>query len=157
MDSPIRGHGTWPKDVAGYRLKGAELLGQEVPLATQLRHEDMWIPAHSHLWGAWVWSGLLGGLFWIYVLVFLIRFLGRGPSVLSHYLALSVFLSLLLIWSVLFSPFGGRPVKAAHLVFLVLIAEQAGASQPGTQERKPSMPPKRRRRGRRSQTEDVGQ
>jgi hypothetical protein len=36
--------------------KGAELLGQKF-LLQPTSSRDMWIPAHSHLWGAWVWSG----------------------------------------------------------------------------------------------------
>jgi hypothetical protein len=104
VDSPVIGHGSWAKDPKykailydrladlGYRNMGAEL-------------ESDLIPSHSHLFGAWVESGIMGAVFWCWVLWLtgstLFRASGREP--LFPFFA---FIALLLMWDVLFSPYG---------------------------------------------------
>jgi hypothetical protein len=104
VDSPIIGHGSWAKDPKYKAIlydRMAELgyrkIGREV--------ESDLIPSHSHLFGAWVESGIVGAAFWCWVLWLtgstLVRASGREP--LFPFLA---FIALLLIWNVLFSPYG---------------------------------------------------
>jgi len=100
-DSPLLGHGSWAKnakyanmDLAEYGLDRRD--GSGVNL----------IPTHSHIFGAWVEAGILGGLFWLVVLALTLRGL-LSVFRWSHSLTpLVVFTAIGLLWSIPFSPFG---------------------------------------------------
>lgn len=104
-DSPFLGHGSWAEDIqyVAMRVQLLESLGYEVvgdPYQREL------IPSHSHLFGAWVEGGLLGGafflwIFWIGACVFVES--ARRKAELSP---LVVFLVLTMLWHLLFSPLG---------------------------------------------------
>ncbi|HDJ27931.1 MAG TPA: hypothetical protein ENF28_01600 [Proteobacteria bacterium] len=103
-ESPLLGHGSWAKD-----WKYAEML---IALKRQLGydpgsiHELGLIPTHSHLFGAWVEAGLLGAIFWGWVLSLPVRASIRLFSADDPHTPLLVFIALLLTWDILFSPFG---------------------------------------------------
>jgi hypothetical protein len=124
-DSPLLGHGSWAKDIEGYRLKGADLLGIRIPRTTRLHYRDMLIPGHSHIWGPWIWHGLLGGLFWIYVIIFVAKSFLICAHEFPDYLPFTIAVAMQFFWDILFSPFGQRPLQAAYLVFFILISERA--------------------------------
>jgi len=75
------------------------------------------IPAHSILMGAWVENGLGGGIFWIYVMLVLVRFLREIPAKYPRYFPFLIYLYIGFGWAILFSPFGG-----ARGLFCMLIA-----------------------------------
>ena len=154
LDKPVLGHGSWPKDTSGYL---EEFIQKRYELGySQVREEFLtspWIPTHSYLMGALVWSGILGGLFWVVILyVLLRRFLdavGRMP--LYFYVGLVG-----LLWDVLFSPFGAS-ARWASAVFIAAFlaytrAEKSDYPAPGrsrararellTNERPPSTDPR---------------
>lgn len=110
VDSPIIGHGSWAEDPK-YRyflydvteLPGVER--SEESLKQFIESADL-IPAHSHLMQAWVWSGLLGAVFWVVILSIILKSLLnsiRNPGVLSM---ITVFICIKMGWDLLFSPFG---------------------------------------------------
>jgi hypothetical protein len=120
VDSPVIGHGSWAKDPKykailydrlwelGYRHMGGEL-------------ESDLIPSHSHLLGAWVESGIAGAVFWCWALWLtasaLIRASRREP--LLPFLA---FIGLLLLWDVLFSPYGAdRRFTATYFIYAMIL------------------------------------
>jgi hypothetical protein len=119
-DSPVIGHGSWAKDPKykailydrlaelGYRHMGPEV-------------ESDLIPSHSHLLGAWVESGIVGAVFWCWVLWLtgstLARASGREP--LFPFFA---FIALLLTWNVLFSPYGAdQRFTATYFVYAMIL------------------------------------
>jgi hypothetical protein len=119
-DSPLLGHGSWAKDPQyalllydlqryGYKFNPAKLV--DVGL----------IPTHSHLFGAWVEAGLVGGLFWLAVLVLCLLLLVRARGTPHPLGPLLAYVSFLTLWGVLYSPFGAemRFVDAYFLVLLV--------------------------------------
>lgn len=120
IDSPLLGHGSWAKDpmYQAILLKSMAELGYENIAAEP---EDGLIPTHSYLFGAWVESGIVGAVFWFWVLWFtasaLIRASGREP--LLPFFAL---IGMLLIWNVLFSPYGadGR-FSATYFVYAMIL------------------------------------
>jgi len=74
MDSPIIGHGSWAKDPK-YRLQIYQLsrLGYAIDFSAvdnYFNRSDL-IPAHSHFTQAWVWAGILGAIFWGWILIFI--------------------------------------------------------------------------------------
>ncbi len=119
-DSPLIGHGSWAKDprYGAILVNSMEELGYE-DVSSGL--EGDLIPAHSYFFGAWVESGVIGAIFWGWVLCFtgivLIRATGREP--LFPFFA---FIGMLLIWNVLFSPYGadGR-FTATYFVYAMIL------------------------------------
>jgi len=123
MDSPILGHGSWAKDpkyVAMLNEIEAEY-GMQVLDPQGERYAGL-IPAHSHLMGAWVNAGIVGAIFWIYILVSTLKSIVRASLARIPVKPVYVCLLTLLLWDILFSPFGGlRRVTVSF--FIVIICE----------------------------------
>jgi hypothetical protein len=106
MDSPIIGHGSWAKS---YRYSNTLIYLKRILGYYPSRYDDLGlIPTHSHLFGAWVEAGILGAVFWIWVISLPIRGMSkliRTKEILTPFFA---FISFLLIWDVLFSPYGAE-------------------------------------------------
>ncbi len=115
LDKPMLGHGSWAKDTAGYRQAYVERYYElGYTQSNQQAVTGGLIPTHSYLMGALVWSGLLGGLFWMVLLWTVARmFLGvAGRLPFYFYVGLVG-----LLWDVLFSPFGAS-ARWSSAVFL---------------------------------------
>lgn len=129
-DSPIVGHGSWAKDPHYTLLYFDKLneLGIRTISFEYFGNESYLIPSHSHLFGAWVEHGVLGVLFWIFVLILALRSLYsilKANAVPGVMVAVSAFL---VIWDVLFSPFGGgaRFDKALQICILLAAVQSLG-------------------------------
>jgi hypothetical protein len=64
------------------------------------------IPVHSYLFGAWVWAGLLGAVFWVWVWSVAVRALFRAYPQSLYILPLVAFCAFEILWDILFSPYG---------------------------------------------------
>jgi hypothetical protein len=124
IDSPIIGHGSWSKDPS-YASLLPELLSrygydetQPIVLADEL--SDL-IPTHSFLFGAWVNSGLLGAVFWFWIMMFCGKLLLVMYKTKSPLTPVVAFVGFNMLWNILFSPFGAetRFYTAYYLVFLM--------------------------------------
>lgn len=105
-NKPITGYGSYAKDTYGYREKYAS--EHNVIYNSNIR-ETRYLPSHSHLIGAWMQNGILGGIFWLYVLFILWKFIKSGSLFCEKdLLGLIMFKTVALIWDILFSPFGDR-------------------------------------------------
>lgn len=129
IDSPIIGHGAWAKDWH-YGSRSQDLLLQ---LGYQFRSpwSDSWlIPSHSYLVGAWVDTGIVGALFWLWVLSLPLRVMSRPHTVDEPLTPLVAFLAAGLIWDVLFSPFGAaqRFTASFEVVTLMWFLESASGT-----------------------------
>jgi hypothetical protein len=118
-DSPILGHGSWAKDpfYGALLVNSMEDLGYED--ATSGLEGDL-IPSHSYFFGAWVESGIIGAIFWGWVLWFvagaLFRASGREP--LFPFFA---FVGIFVIWNVLFSPYGtDSRFTATYFIYAII-------------------------------------
>ena len=110
-DSPLIGHGSDAKEpkyllieqetlaVLGYD-QVASGFGQSVEEGSGA------IPTHSYIFSAWVWAGVLGGVFWAWVWSLTVRTLFRAYPRTLHILPLVTFCALGLLWDILFSPYG---------------------------------------------------
>jgi hypothetical protein len=119
-DRPIVGHGSFPADY------------HYIELMQQLQYENGYsesdtpeelnypvIPTHSHLTMAWVESGILGGLLWIYILVLTLRALFRVAVTRPNLSPLYSYLLVNFVWDILYSPFGSvNRMIGAYLVLL---------------------------------------
>jgi hypothetical protein len=119
FDSPLLGHGSWAKDPMYKAIMLASMA--ELGYENLEGYEEDLIPSHSYLFGAWVESGIVGAVFWFWVLWLaasaLIRASGREP--LFPFFA---FIGMLLIWNVLFSPYGADArFTATYLVYAMIL------------------------------------
>jgi hypothetical protein len=121
LDSPLLGHGSWARDPVYAAIlsdKRAELGYKDF----QGGKPDDLIPAHSHVFGAWVESGVVGALFWLFVLGYTVRALLR-VSGSEPILPLFAFTGFCLVWDIFFSPLGpgqrfSTPYAIASMIVL---------------------------------------
>jgi O-antigen ligase len=119
-DNPIIGHGSFAADVHYLELKQQlqyEYGYSDSDIPEELEYPA--IPTHSHLTMAWVESGILGGLLWIYTLVLVIRAIFRLALTRPNLAPLYSYLLVNFVWDILYSPFGSvNRMWGAYLVLL---------------------------------------
>ena len=125
MDSPILGHGSYAKD-----FKYVEML---VDLQTRMGlppEESMWdleeggsglIPAHSHLMSAWVYAGVLGAVFWIYLWPLTLKGILKVAILKPPLTPIYTYMLIGLLWDILFSPFGAQVRVTCAFLIIVLV------------------------------------
>jgi len=122
-DSPIVGYGSWAQDPKYVEMLFDMQLEQGlIDREDMLEYESDLIPTHSHLMGAWVWAGILGGVFWFYILWLALRCIIRiaisRPPLAPVYMAMAIGL----VWGILFSPFG-LSVRVGDALVLVIVID----------------------------------
>ena len=119
FDSPFLGHGSWAKDDK-YSSLLMELRRQAGYVGGAYDEEDL-IPTHSHLLGAWVEAGLSGAIFWACILCLPMLVLFRPHREVDCMAPLSAFVAFLLIWDILFSPYGAglRIMTPYYVIFMM--------------------------------------
>jgi hypothetical protein len=107
FDSPIIGHGSWPRDRNNYYGRACEMLNVKLPTDFYKSSFPL-IPSHSHIMQAWMEAGLMGGLFWMYVILVI----GLGiatPFQDSKRLSLwACIVATSMVWNICFSPISAR-------------------------------------------------
>lgn len=137
-DRPILGHGSWAESEYYYMryLMLQEAAGRTINWSLIAQREGhMLIPSHSHLFGGWVEHGIFGGLFWIGMLIVMIRALGAGLFGMRTARSVEMLAIIWTIWNILFSPFGAeqRCFFAIYLtVATILIRNQGMPPEPQT-------------------------
>jgi hypothetical protein len=128
-DSPVLGHGSWAKNPF-YTDLWMSLAGEskitEVRLAEVEAMEPGLIPSHSHILGAWVDAGLMGGVFWGYAIglsyvMLALVFCTRQPLTP---LLLPVYT--LFLWDIFFSPLStqSRMLSALYVAMAAVLIER---------------------------------
>jgi hypothetical protein len=131
-DSPWLGHGSWALDKEGYMADAYRVLGME-----DGEYADYWwwlrnggviqrLPSHSHILQAWGEHGFLGGIFWIWILVLVVKVGTVSAWRFPQQRAVIALMAWGLIWNILFSPIGGRAALGAYLAFLCVIRGKLG-------------------------------
>lgn len=129
-DSPILGHGSWARDPA-YLLEERQalaLLGYTfADEVSPEQAEEGYIPAHSYIFGSWVWAGVLGAVFWSWVWVLTVRILMRVYPANIALLPFMAFASFEMLWDLLFSPYGAewRIIVPFYIVLLMTCSDMA--------------------------------
>jgi hypothetical protein len=116
IESPLIGWGSWAKDEAWVLNRAYELRGPDTRTAWITRRGGL-IPTHSHLINGWIESGIFGAVFWIVVIWIVIRNVTQLRPALNGYWSLFAFISILMLWDLFFSPFGGN--RRVFMGFLV--------------------------------------
>lgn len=120
-EKPILGHGSWanPSHLRRlYLLKMREIYGAAAP---KRLIQDI-LPVHSVLLGAWVFSGLAGFVFWVYVIIRTYQLSHRLLMIGSlPMIAIAVVYLPYFSWHVMFSPNAfarfSWPMSMAFLIF----------------------------------------
>lgn len=123
LESPIIGHGSWAKDphFASLYVKLRKGLGQ-VAEEKELGR----IPSHSHLMGAWVEAGIVGAIFWFFILVVCARVLFVEITSPGKADILAVNIILGIMWGTMFSPFNGQARYFLEFGLMLLILKMPG-------------------------------
>lgn len=105
VDSPILGHGSWARNQKYIDILMKKM--DEYGYDDTVEYQSVVIPTHSHLFGAWVYSGIMGAIFWLYTLIITIKAM-LNTRLPPDILPLIAFIGFCFIWSILFSPFGAE-------------------------------------------------
>jgi len=122
-DSPVLGHGSWAKDY--YYASLLVELKRRLGYYPGQTNELSLIPSHSYVLGAWVEAGVLGALFWVWVLSLAGRTLLRSFALRERLTPLVAFIALSLTWGILFSPFGANARFVIPFYIVVMITSLA--------------------------------
>jgi hypothetical protein len=139
-DSPIVGHGSWAKDEQYSELLGVFLRDFDYNVSPIIYRDDDYglIPTHSYLFGAWVYSGIFGAIFWGYILLVSVRGIVMALQLDSQYRAVIVFTLLSLIWNILFSPLGLYS-RLYAAIFIVVALSSLSAQEALSKHRNSNM------------------
>ena len=140
LDRPVLGHGSWPADTGQAVQRAAERFGIEVDDSRRRRdpHAQAIIPTHSALVGAWVEHGIMGGIFWLSILILLIRNTPLAVRFLPESAGLVIFNAPAAAWTIFFSPMPQR--AACAILLLPLLVTQVRSLQARTAARGPRLP-----------------
>lgn len=130
LEAPFLGLGSWALDYNNLYVDFLSRYGSEEDFKRAIKHLEKdngiyKIPAHSHIMTFWMWHGIFGLLFWIYVIFLSIKTFRCNMQVvpsLFGYLSLTI---PLFLWNVLFSPAGYRVAESVLMVVCVLLGEIA--------------------------------
>jgi hypothetical protein len=123
LDSPILGHGSWAQDnkYVDMLLDAMIENGEELDPDVIEESSNGYIPAHSYLMGAWVWAGIFGGIFWMYVLWLAVKAIVLCAMRRPPYALFYVYMFGGTVWAILFSPFGvtARIITAMAIIMFL--------------------------------------
>lgn len=123
-DSPLVGHGSWAEDAkySNMQYEAIAMLGLDLDdtYVENLVESSNLIPSHSVIMQAWVWAGLLGAVFWLFILGLILRVTFASCFISYALQPLVIFSGISSMWNVLFSPFGSnqRFIWATVIVLL---------------------------------------
>lgn len=130
MDKPIFGFGPWALDWNGYSRRFLDKYGaaedaetraqEDVNRAAQGRLERIqFLPFHSHIFGQWVWYGIVALFLWIYVLVLILNYFRKYIDVVPQWYGMLALIVPKLMWDIFFSPLFARVETAAAICCLL--------------------------------------
>ena len=110
--NPIIGYGSYAKDKTNFINKHIIATG-----GIHTRKNNDFIPCHSYILGTWVHTGLLGALFFFFILQYLWHIVKSGLLLYdSEVVGLYMYLLMVALWDILFSPFDNR----INLLFFII-------------------------------------
>ena len=124
VDKPIVGFGPWAIDRDGYTSEFLRRYGTyedyenilRIEADARERSQQSLIPCHAYITEFWLWYGIAGLLFWLYVLFIFARFLRQDCWVVPQwYMWLAAGIPGY-CWGIFFSPLGERAVSMMFIV-----------------------------------------
>jgi hypothetical protein len=79
------------------------------------------IPGHSHIIGAWIWSGILGLVFWIFMVWVVLKAIFRVTTLKPRLAPVYTWFLISMFWDIWFSPFAStRRLTEAFLIVVMM-------------------------------------
>ena len=122
--SPFVGYGSYAKDTFGYVQDYATkhnivIVDKDVAVDSV---ENM-LPRHTIIFGIWMWHGIGGGLFWLFILFFISKAFISGVYLKSgKLLCLSILTMWTVLWQLFFSILSVRLPIIFFLVFTIILS-----------------------------------
>lgn len=124
-DSPIFGHGSWAESKYYYYiyLKSLQAIGKDVNWDATRQKDTYLIPSHSILFGTWVYHGIIGVSFWVYILFLTFKAISVALTGVKPVSTRELLVVFALLWDIFFSPFGQarRCIEAVYIVVVCLL------------------------------------
>ena len=131
IDKPIVGFGPWAMDDGRYTGEFLSKYADEEDYQNFIELElykqrygitgVSLIPCHSFITEFWLWYGIFGLIFWLYVVYVLLRYLKQDCYAVPHmYMWLACGIPAYL-WNVFFSPFGNRTGTILFVVAILMV------------------------------------
>lgn len=118
---PIWGYGSYARDRDHIIRDFNTLMG--LPYFGE-RKGGNFVPGHSYILGAWVYAGILGLFFWIFVLkkifIFLRYYLFNKPKLIY----INLLLTSNFLWDIFFSPFSDRLNFVFYILVIIIISNE---------------------------------
>jgi len=119
MASPIIGYGSWPKDCHFAALEVQ--LRRKLGYGNEGSSNSCLLPSHSFVFGTWIGAGILGALFWIWVLILPARILPWLYKTMEPMTPLIAFIMFNITWAILFSPYASEELVTIPYYIVVMI------------------------------------
>lgn len=135
-DKPIVGWGPWAEDVGNYRREFMAKYGTVEDLEDQMKREEgnyyehrlNLISCHSHITEFWLWYGISGLIFIVYIMYVLMRFLRQDVAAVPQWFAWLACGIPGMMWHIFFSPFANR-ISMPMMVVACLMARAVRKGQ----------------------------
>lgn len=118
---PIIGMGSWALDYDGIFLEYLREYGDEedyLNLMNAMKRAPgaiVKIPCHSHIFTFWMWHGIFGCIYWLYVLCLITKTFLRRMHVVPEYFGYFALMIPATYWNIFFSPLGQRPMMCLFI------------------------------------------
>lgn len=125
IDKPIVGFGPWAMDNDGYTGEFLDKYGTYEDSVAYYKSRERrlsygitthLIPAHAHITEFWLWYGIFGLIFWLYVIFVFIRYLKQDCWVVPQWFMWIAASIPAYFWSIFFNPWADR---TRGVVFIV--------------------------------------
>lgn len=132
FDEPFWGHGPWALDKKGYYQDFLKRYGDEEDFRKynegQIYMARVYggtgynrLPVHSMIVGNWVYFGILGLPYWIYILIKIFSVLRRYLDAVPQWFGVLANMIPGLVWNIFFSPLGGRTSLGLYITIIMLV------------------------------------
>ena len=114
---PIMGYGSYAKD--NNQLLEDYYKSNGMIYNSSKLHDKM-LPGHSYLMGSWVYSGILGFIFWIYIIFQIVKYSREGLLYDTQLVGINTLLTFATLWNIFFSPFADRLNFLFYIIMVIL-------------------------------------
>lgn len=126
LDKPIVGHGSQALDTHGYERDFVEKYGtleeSELFIKRVQKGYLRTIRAHSHVICYWMWHGIAGLAFWLYILWLVIQTIMKRLAYVPEWFGYLAIVLPDFLWDYFFSPFGLRVTGCTLFCSLLVLA-----------------------------------
>ena len=139
LNKPWVGHGPWAFDNGEATMNFLEKYGDAEDLEKAVESKRYrarygisslsYIPAHSHIASFFLWFGVVGLIYWLYVMYAMFRYSKREMASAPHWFGVLALATPGFLWTLFFSGFGYRIITMPYVVLLFM----AHAYYKGTQ------------------------